>query len=298
MGTKPEPGDTFRIQLEGRLEVIERAQALQATLLRRLTGPGWRFWLRRRPDVLAALWAQEAALTEALERVERRARQEQWPEDHPARWRVRGFLAQRARLEARLRGRLQRLTLRMGASVPELLGRLEALVLAPAAQVPGEGELLLLHGLQDSDRLVYRRVLLALPLLIVAGGALTLVLSAKVIGVLYLLFCLGVLVGPLVLTSALRPGEFWLTRERLVWRTMGGQAVEVPLASIPPGCVVRLTANALRVEGDRIFTLTHLPRARELAELLEQACQRAAADSRASEQESPARGARIKADGA
>jgi hypothetical protein len=274
-------GDAFRIQLEGRLEVIERTRALQATLTRRLRGPGWQRRLRRRPGVLEALRAQEPVLAEALARVERRARQELWPEAHPARGLVRAFQAQRAGLEALLRARLERLTLRTGATLPELLGRLEELVLAPPAPLPDEAEEVLLHGRQDLLRMAYQRIPIYLPLLIVVGGWGSTRLSPEAVAVLYLLFCLGILLGVPVAMDFVKPGEFWLTPERLVWRAMFGQPVEVRLASIPPGGISSPRRNRLHVEGDRKLTLEELPQARELAALLERHLPEAAAPLRA-----------------
>jgi hypothetical protein len=271
------PGD-FRIQLEGRLEVIERAQTLQATLLRRLTGPGWQRRLRGQPGVVAALREQEPALAEALERVERRARQELWPEAHPVRGVVRAFHARRARLAALLRARLERLTLRPGDSLPELLGRLEELLLAPAAPLPDRSEEVLLQGRQDLMRMAYVRIPIYLPLLIVLGGWGASMLPQQLVGLLYLLFCLGILMGVPLAMDFLKPGQFWLTPERLVWKAMLGQAVEVRLSSIPPGGVTSPRRRTVLVAGDRMLTLTELPRARELAALLEQYRQRASLD--------------------
>lgn len=278
MGTTP--GGAFRIQLEGRLEVIERAQVLQATLMRTLRGVGWRLRLRRRPGSLVALRGLEPGLAEALERVERRARQELWPEAHPARELVRAFHAERARLEALLRARLERLTLRTGTTFPELLGRLEELVLAPAAPLPGASEDVLLHGKRDLARMVYRRLPLYLPPLLVVVGWGSTLLSGQVLGVLYLLFCLGVLIALPLSMDLLSPGQFWVTPERLVWKGLFSEAVEVRLASIPPGGVSSPRRDTVLVEGDRKLTLTELPQARELAALLEQWRQRASSRER------------------
>jgi hypothetical protein len=269
MGTRPALGDDFRIQLEGRLERLEQAQGLYASLTRLLSGPGWQCRLRKNPGVLEAVRAQEASIVEALERVERRARQEQWPEQHPVRGILRTFQARRGALEALMRGRLEKLTLRTGEGLPERLDRLKELVLGPAAPLPLESEEVLLHGSQNLVRLISRPLPLGLPLVILFALLVGPLLPSQVLAVLYLLSCLGVLIGLPLGMDLLKPGRFWLTPERLVWKPLLGEAVQVRLSSIPPGGITQPRPTTVCIEGDRKLALVDLPEARKLAELLQ-----------------------------
>ncbi len=91
MGKKLGAADAFRIQLEGSLEVIEAAEARFEELLRLLGPFGWKRRLLARFAFLEEVCAREPEVAEALARVERRAQQERWPEDHPVREALREF---------------------------------------------------------------------------------------------------------------------------------------------------------------------------------------------------------------
>jgi hypothetical protein len=181
--------EAVRLQLEGRLEVLEAARARYVRLRRALSLWGWERRLRRRPELVREVLLGEPAYTEALERVLRRAESEGWSEDAPGLALVRDVRAQRARLEKLVRERLDTRVWTTGT--PSLVDDLERLELIALQRVwlerrrtPSSFGL----GGVVGETLVYLGQLageLAGPLgllLLVAGGLLILLASALGLG--------------------------------------------------------------------------------------------------------------------
>src|SRR5688572_35215 len=82
--TDPPPGaaDVRRV-LEGRVEQVEAGLLRYDALEKQLSGPGWKKRLRANPLPLREVRLHEPALTEALERIRRRAELEGWSERLP-----------------------------------------------------------------------------------------------------------------------------------------------------------------------------------------------------------------------
>jgi len=140
------PESALRVQLEGRWERIEQAQARYAALTRQLGSRHWRHLLRSEQGLLTAVREQEPGLDEVLEYVERRAQLERWPKDHPGPATLRALRTQRARLESLGRKRLTQWGLQGGESFAGVLSGLEAQALVPMPQPPGEAEPVLAQG--------------------------------------------------------------------------------------------------------------------------------------------------------
>lgn len=116
----------IRLQLEGRLEVVEGARERYARLASVLSG--WRWWprLSRQLRVLHRVWQYEPELEEALARVLHRAEVAGWPATLPLLERVREVAALRTRVEALARQRLAELGLESAeGSLAQVLSRLE-----------------------------------------------------------------------------------------------------------------------------------------------------------------------------
>ncbi len=252
------PPEPLRIQLEGALEVLEEGERLYVSLLRQLSAPRWRRRLKSHAGLLAQVRAHEPVLSEALARVERRARQESWPQEHPLRGTLRALRERHARLMSLARARLQRLGSRKDAALGEVLAELEARVLEPAVPLPEASEEVRIHVDQG-------RALPVLPILLITA------LELGVVGLFYArlpAWTLGLLAvafsGAMAAWWNLTSSQFWLTRERLVWRARSGEVVQAHLASLSAGDVELLpegptpTGVELRVRGARPFSIRSL----------------------------------------
>jgi hypothetical protein len=230
------------------LDVVAQSAACYSGLLRMMRSPRWKRLLRANTEPLREARLLEAPLRELLAQGEGGSP---------------GLLRQRARLEVLARKRLSHFTRRGGASLDEVLGRLESLLSESRPQPPGGDEPVLLEGRQGLRNLLswpgtWVFALLAItnhyglerfgrpaPMLF-AGGALALY---------YYLRCTG---------------RFWLTAKRLMWQPRFGEPVHVPLASIGAQGISALPAwGEVRVEGDRSFTVRHAGKAGLLASLLD-----------------------------
>ncbi|HYO59920.1 hypothetical protein [Archangium sp.] len=228
---------------------MARALACYIGLLRVMRSPRWKRLLRANPGWLREAQELETPLREVLTQGDGCS--------HGL------LLLQRKRLEVLARKRLSHFTRRGGASLAEVLGRLETLLSEPQPQPPGHEEPVLLEGHQGWRHLLswpgtWIFVLLAVtnryglerfgrpvPLL-VAGGALALYFHLR---------CTG---------------RFWLTSKRLMWQPRFGEPVQVSLASISSGGISALPAwGEVRVEGDRTLTVRHVGHAGLLASLLD-----------------------------
>ncbi|XXF77093.1 hypothetical protein P2318_29170 [Myxococcaceae bacterium GXIMD 01537] len=259
--------EDVRRMLEGRVEAIEAARARYAALESVLSGSRWKRRLRRSREVVQDVLGGEAGVAEALERIHRRAELEGWPESLAVLVTARDISARRARLVAFTRRRLESLAQSEGeASLAGDLPRLVDLVNAPLPLAPVAGEVCLLRQTtQDRKPEPPARLLgvfLGLSLLwcvllsVLGGDAGTFV-------------AVGLLVVQ-VLGLAAQSGNYWLTSERLVWKPLLGEAVEVPLRSIREGGVrVSPGWSRLRVEGARTLRMGLVPGAERLAACLE-----------------------------
>lgn len=270
--------DALRIQLEGRLEVLERANVRYAALLRQLSLPAWRRRVRRSPEWLRAAREQEAAVTEALECLERRAARAESSGDPRVRALCHSLQTQRARLEARTRKRLQVLTSRTGESLPALLASLEDVLLAPAASPLAKNEEVLLEGHQTFPHFLMVLLEMALYPLMALIIALLWGEMGQVIGRrMMFAWMLVPLVTHVALPALLPLGRFRLTEERLVWNAWWREPVEVKLASIPPEGISYIPdEHAVYVNGERWLSMSKLDCAWQLAALLYHLRQRGA----------------------
>lgn len=262
----PSPEDVRR-KLEGRVEVVEAARARYAALEALLGGGRWKRRLRREPDTVREVLAQEAVLTEALGRIRRRAETEGWPEETPVLALVRDVTLRRARLEALARQRLGTLATPTGEpSLEADLPRLEALVSRPLPVAPAPGEVRLLqHTKQDPNQ---GQALLPISAVLGISFALSLAFP-RLMGEVGTLITVGAFLVQ-VLVILLQAGEYWLTSERLVWKPLLGEPVAVPLRSIPAGGVhVHRGWGTVRVEGERTLRMRFVPEAERLAAILE-----------------------------
>jgi hypothetical protein len=269
-----------RLQLEGGLEVIEQALRLRGKLALQLSLPGWRRRLRKRLKLLQEVRAREGALADALERVERRARQEAWLEDHPVRGLIQTLERQENRLEALARRRLDALSIfSVGPGLGEALKALEFRALTVVAAPPVAGEAVLLAGQEDLDSLrwVWAVVLLVLafPACYLLSHLMGLVSTSLIVLSMMAAFAMPVI--GLVMVPVLRPpGRFWLTAERLVWKPSWGEPMQVKLSSIPahgvsssPHSPMFSPEEVSVAGGDREIILKGLPQAGQLWELLQ-----------------------------
>ncbi|WP_147445375.1 hypothetical protein [Corallococcus aberystwythensis] len=245
-------------QLEGRAEVLAAARRPHAELEKALSGRRWRRALVQRPELVPALVAEARAVEEALERVQRRAAQEAWPDDTPVWKEVRELSARRARLTRLARRRLAALTVAPGdVSLEEALTRLDALVRHEVRWALKPGEVLVhedhtwrrsFSPLVQSRRELPRQdlawaalgMLCVLGLLVASNSSVLQVMGFLVTG------CMGFVVSQL-----LRGGQLRLTSERLIWRPVFGEPQEVRLGAIAPDGLRLEQGSDLRVEGER-----------------------------------------------
>lgn len=259
-------------QLEGRAEVLAAARRPYAALEKALSGRRWRRALTRRPELVPALVAEARAVEEALERVQRRAVQEAWPDDTPVLKAARELSARRERLTRLARRRLDVLTVAPeGVSLEEALTRLEALVSQEVRWALKPGEVLVYEavaqGAREDRERRFRAELPAyygwswcfgLPATLAAW-----VLAPPGLKSLAVALFVGTGMGPL-LWDLLRSGHAKLTSERLLWKPTFGPLQEVRLGTIGDGGVRVERAWDLRVDGDRRW---HAPALRDAAEL-------------------------------
>ena len=230
-GTPPRTRDPaeqhLRVQLEGAWEVLEQARDQQAELLKRLDSRRWQHQLHKRLESLRQAGEQEAPLGKALERAERRIRQESWPESHPLRLLAGQLRAQRLEVETLVRNRLAELGGDEDATFAEALDRLEAKLRELPPEPPGEDELVLHSGHAET---LFQGLRWALAL-----GAVLAILRAMSDGEgpwspsLFALL-VGVTVAVMVLRLRAR---YWLTPRRLVWRPLLGGTEQIPLNTHP-----------------------------------------------------------------
>lgn len=236
--------EDMRRQLEGRLETVEAARARYASLESLLSGSRWKRHLRGHPEALQAVLRQEPVFEEAQARIQRRAQTDQWPEESPVLATVRETRALRARLEALVHKRLRALSRVSGApSLVEALSRLEAVVLEPMPLELMAGEVRVLEG----DSAEPGGMFLLFPTIFLVMVATHFVDGLGAAALLLML------IASVVYTVA-RSGRFWLTNERLVWKPLVGEPVQLPLRSIPPDGI-RSSAFSVRVEGERTLHL-------------------------------------------
>ncbi|QSQ23069.1 hypothetical protein JY651_49650 [Pyxidicoccus parkwayensis] len=264
--------EDIRRRLEGRAEVIEAARTRQAALESVLGARRWKRRLRARPE-LVPQWLEHApAVAEALDRTGRRAEVEGWPEDTPVLVAARELVEGGKRLTELVRRRLALLAPVSGAaSLQEDLSRLDALVRKEAALTLAPGEVLVFDGQRKWQASPHIPPLALLLLLCTGALVVSGVLVDKVFGLgggLSLLLMMAA-IAPLM-GVALRSGRAWLTSERLVWQPVLGEAVSVPLESIPLGGIhVHPELLGVRVEGERKVHVRHLQDSHQLAVLVE-----------------------------
>ncbi|QRN98996.1 hypothetical protein JRI60_08205 [Archangium violaceum] len=248
----------MRRQLEGRVETLEAAHARHALLESLLSGRRWKRRLRARPDVIPGVLRHEAALDEAVTRIQRRAQTDRWPEELPVLTTVRDVRGLQRRLEALVLQRLGELSRVSGTpSFAEALGRLEGLVFRPIPLELAAGEVRLLEG-QAMNVWVWRRIqaLLILCMLLARFDGHPGSIALLVLFIVYSVHGVS------------RPDRYWLTTERLVWLPHAGEPVQVPLRSIS-GDGIQLRLGGVHVEGERKVLIQDPKQFRLLAVLLE-----------------------------
>ena len=227
---------------------MAQSHACYTGLLRVMRSPRWKRLLRAQPDWLAEALRLEEPLRELLAHGEASAQ---------------GLSRQRKRLEVLARKRLAHFTRRGGASLGEVLGRLETLLNEPRPQPPGGDEPVLLEGRQGLRHLLSWPGTWVLALLALTnryglerfGRPAPMLLAGGALGLYYYLRCTG---------------RFWLTSKRLMWQPRFGEPVQVSLASIGSGGISALPAwGEVRVEGDRSLTVRHAGHAGLLASLVD-----------------------------
>ncbi|AGC48254.1 hypothetical protein MYSTI_06982 [Myxococcus stipitatus DSM 14675] len=268
-GTHTSDAD-LRVQLEGRVEVLEAARARLAALESALSGGRWKRKLRAKPTLVAE-WLQETErVAEAVGRTTRRAEAEGWSDSSPLMMTVREVLARRQQLKLLVRERLGAMVSLSGpVELDEELRRLDALVRKPVSRSPESGEVVL----YQTDKMLKATTPRALAAWVVGllGG------FGAVFGILLATLGQGpwtagvptALLVASVLGVLAKSGRVWLTSERLLWVPTFGEAVSVPLESIPAGGVAVESALTLRVEGERRVRVPFLSDANQLATLIE-----------------------------
>ncbi|RKH50548.1 hypothetical protein D7Y23_12860 [Corallococcus sp. AB050B] len=266
-------------QLEGRAETLAAARRPHAELEMVLSGRRWRRALLRRPELVPALVAGAQAVREALERVQRRAAQEAWPDDLPVWKEARELSARRERLTRLAWRRLDVLTVAPeGLSLEDALTRLDALVRQKMAWTLKPGEVLVFDDdtPRSSDSSLVPRALKqeVSPRLMFSWGGLTalcfllLLVAPKSMEVPLVAGLVTGTVG-LLFSQVLRGGRLRLTSERLIWAPLFGEPQEVRLGSIPPDGFRLAQDVDLQVEGDRRLHARSVRGATEIALLVE-----------------------------
>ncbi|NVJ27880.1 hypothetical protein HUW62_42420 [Myxococcus sp. AM011] len=212
-------------QLEGRAEVLAAARRSHAELELLLSGWGWRRALTRSPEWVPELVEGAAALTEALERVHRRAELDAWPATIPVLRMARELSARRERLLALARRRLEALGVSPGhGSLEETLTRLEVLARQSASWELDSREVLVF----ETD----------------ARWSRHLEVAQRDSGRMAALF------GPYASWRGWVPGsgQVRLSNERLIWRSSFGEPRSVRLDDLPAEGL-RLDANTREVRA-------------------------------------------------
>lgn len=248
----------LRVQLEGTWEVLERARNRQAALLERLTARDWLRRLRDHSELMRVVREQEGPLREALERAERRLQKESPPERHPLRVLIGQLRVQRAALERQVHLRLKHLGEHRATPFLDGLARLETEIFAPPPQVPGKDELVLVSG-GVGWLLMFQCAIYLAFVLAVGSSALREPLERVVVPLLFFLLVPLMVMG-LTLPKTTR---YWLTPRGLVWKPLLGGMKHMPLESLRPDGITRLTgrhswALPLRVEGKQTVTFSNL----------------------------------------
>jgi hypothetical protein len=229
---------------------MERVLAGYTTLLRVMRSPRWKRLLRAHVEQLREARELEPSVDELLAGGGEEAS-------------LRTLRSRRERLEVLARKRLAPLTRRGGASLGEVLGRLETLVREPLPQPPGRDEPVLLEGTQGWRNLLSWPGSWAFVLLVITnryglvrhGNPVPLLVAG---GALFLYFHLRC------------SGRFWLTAKRLMWQPRFGEPVQVELKSITPDGISALPLwGEVRVEGERTLTVRHARHAGLLAAMLD-----------------------------
>ncbi|NNB84346.1 hypothetical protein [Corallococcus exiguus] len=265
-------------QLEGRAEVLAAARRPYAELEKALSGRRWRRALTRRPELVPALVAEAQAVEESLERVQRRAVQEAWPDDTPVLKAARELSARRERLTRLARRRLDVLTVAPeGVSMEEALTRLDALARQEVRWSLNPGEVLVheafAQGYRRRDKARQLRSelpphygwrlavswLAAFAVFILAPSSMK-----KMAGFLFLVIGMAP-----SLWDLLRSGHARLTSERLLWKPLFGALQEVRLGTIGEGGVRVERAWDVCVIGDHRWRARSVWEAPELALLIE-----------------------------
>ncbi|WP_338863683.1 hypothetical protein [Myxococcus stipitatus] len=260
--------EDVRVQLEGRAEVLESARARVAALESALRGRSWKRKLCARSSLVAE-WLQHAeAVAEAQERTARRAEVEGWPDDLPLLKTARELEIRKRKLTTLVRERLAPMVSVSGPAVlNEELRRLEELVRRPAPRSPEPGEVLL-YQTEKMLKATPRQLAAWVVSLLGAFGGMVALLFALLghgpwtTGVPTTLLVMSLLV------LLFRSGRVWLTSERLLWAPTFGEALSVPLESVPFGGVWLESALTLRVEGTPRVKVPFLSDSRYVATLV------------------------------
>ncbi|MCY1082007.1 hypothetical protein [Archangium lansingense] len=247
-GTGSPPGNGPESDARQASEVVAQGVACYTGLLRVMRSPRWKRLMRAQPDWLREALRLETPLRALLTHDEARDQ---------------GLLPRRERLEVLARKRLSHFTRQGGASLADVLGRLETLLSEPLPQPPGTDEPVLLEGRQGLRNLLSWPGTWVFALLAITnryglerfGRPAPMLLAGGALGLYYYLRCTG---------------RFWLTSKRLMWQPRFGEPVQVSLASIGAKGISALPAwGEVRVEGDRTLTVRHAGHAGLLSSLLD-----------------------------
>jgi len=246
-----------RLQLEGRAEVLEAALAREAVLERALRSARWKTRLRANPEWVAEQTRREPEVSEALERVRRRAELEGWSQDTPIQRVVHALLARRERLKSLVRRRLASLTSVSGAPVLDAeLARLVELVRREASFQLDPREVLVHETLPLRDWPPVH-ALLAISSVCVFYVPFALFLTRPGLGKELPLLCALLLLLSLA-ALVLRSGEVRLTSKRLIWRPKLGETVAIPLDSLRfDSFRWSKLLKTVHIEGERRVRLRH-----------------------------------------
>jgi hypothetical protein len=248
-----------RYKLEGGIETLEAALARYAILEKALRSLAWQRKTLRRLDTLRELVRNEPAVEEALTRLHRRARAEDWLDTEPALGLARKVEQLRSSLEALTRKHLDMPADRESRLVDNLARIEQRLIRTVAPPLSSEERVL-----EQGACLPWKT---PPPFLVLIGMLIVIdffdsVLpesewNALITGVVLMMFIVGFLPSsrPRVLIDR-RPGGFWLTEKRLVWRPRWGATIHIPFHAIRPGGVERLSSQSVRVhlvDGRYVF---------------------------------------------
>lgn len=269
--SRPHVRADIRRQLEGGIELLEKAHTRYALLVKLLKKRQWQAQVQTRLEALREVARQEAALLEALTRLHQRAQAEDWPDTEPALVLARKVRRLRTQLEALTRDRLGTPTTGE-AHLAANLARLDQLLtqtlvppFSPEEPVLYQGEFL------PSPVPTLVAGLVGLGLLFVAVPYLESWPSRLAEAACLMLtwfFSLPILIAQVL--RRYRSGQFWLTQKRLIWKPTIGDAIHISLQAIPPDGVQRLSPMRVQVKlvDGRRFHLAFLKDADRLVSLL------------------------------